>query len=227
MKIHRAVLKWFDQFGRKNLPWQQNKTPYRVWVSEIMLQQTQVTTVIPYYERFMSIFPTLKSLAEAKEDAVLHLWTGLGYYSRARNLHRTAKLIQENFHGIFPDTLDALQELPGIGRSTAAAILSIAFQKPATILDGNVKRVLSRLFAITEWPGEKETLEKLWKIAEKLTPNERVDDYTQAMMDIGATICIRGKPHCENCPLQKKMSRTQTRYRKNLCRNLARRKNYL
>ncbi len=201
--FQKKLLAWFDKHGRKTLPWQQNKTPYRVWVSEVMLQQTQVSTVIAYFERFMQHFPTVESLAKAPEDAVLHLWTGLGYYSRARNLHRSAKKIVDEFAGVFPDTLDDLQQLPGIGRSTAGAILAIAFHEKATILDGNVKRVLTRFLGITEWPGEKLSLEKLWRTAESLTPEKRIADYTQAMMDLGAMICVRGKPLCAMCPLEK------------------------
>lgn len=201
--FQKKILTWFDTHGRKTLPWQYNKTPYRIWISEVMLQQTQVNTVIPYFERFMQRFPTIESLANAAEDEVLHLWTGLGYYSRARNLHASAKKIMTEFAGSFPDTLEGLQQLPGVGRSTAGAILAIAFQRKATILDGNVKRVLTRFLGITEWPGEKSVLEKLWKQAELFTPAKRVDDYTQAMMDLGATICVRGKPHCEKCPLMK------------------------
>ncbi|EKD72426.1 MAG: hypothetical protein ACD_45C00679G0005 [uncultured bacterium] len=201
--FQRAVLNWFDQCGRKNLPWQQEKNPYRVFISEIMLQQTQVSTVIPYFQRFMERFPDVQTLANANEDAVLHVWTGLGYYNRARNLHRTAKIVLQDFQGKFPTELITLQSLPGIGRSTAGAILSIALQKKAAILDGNVRRVLTRLYAITTWPSEKKTSEQLWHIAEKLTPQKRVADYTQAMMDIGATVCIRGKPHCAICPFKK------------------------
>lgn len=199
--FQKKILSWFDHHGRKTLPWQQNKTPYRIWVSEVMLQQTQVNTVIPYFERFMQQFPTVESLANAAEDAVLHVWTGLGYYSRARNLHLSAKIIQHEFAGKFPDTLEDLQRLPGIGRSTAGAILAIAFQKHAAILDGNVKRVLTRFLGITAWPGEKSVLEKLWQSAELFTPAQRVADYTQAIMDLGATICMRGKPRCTVCPL--------------------------
>lgn len=200
--FQQALLAWFDTHGRKTLPWQQNKNPYRVWVSEIMLQQTQVSTVIAYFERFMQRFPDLDTLAAATEDEVMHYWTGLGYYSRARNLHRTAKIIQQNGH--FPDDLIELEKLPGIGRSTAGAILAIAFQKKATILDGNVKRVLARFHAIQEWPGEKKVIDQLWNFAEDYTPTRRIADYTQAIMDLGATICIRGKPQCSVCPLQKK-----------------------
>ena len=200
--FQQLIMQWFDQHGRKNLPWQENKTAYRVWVSEIMLQQTQVNTVIPYFQRFMSRFPDVKTLATANEDDVLHLWTGLGYYQRARHLHKTAKIICESFQGHFPNDLTGLESLPGIGRSTAGAILSIAFEKPAAILDGNVKRVLTRLHGITQWPGEKDTLQKLWSIAEEHTPCERVADYTQAIMDLGATLCVRGKPKCTICPFK-------------------------
>jgi A/G-specific adenine glycosylase len=202
-KFQNLVLNWFDKHGRKTLPWQENKTPYRVWVSEIMLQQTQVSTVIPYFQRFLEQFPTVASLALATEDAVLHLWTGLGYYSRARNLHRTAKSILHDHMCQFPDSLEELQKLPGIGRSTAGAIRAIAFGEKATILDGNVKRVLTRLHGITEWPGENKITNGLWSLAEKYTPQKRIADYTQAMMDIGATLCIRGTPRCQECPLQK------------------------
>src|SRR5579872_382769 len=211
--FQKKILTWFDQHGRKTLPWQIDKTPYRVWVSEVMLQQTQVNTVIPYFERFMQRFPTIETLANATEDEILHLWTGLGYYSRARNLHRSAKKMAGK---IFPATLDDLQTLPGIGRSTAGAILAIAFQKKAAILDGNVKRVLTRFCGITEGLSEKFTLEKLWKTAESLTPEKRIADYTQAMMDLGATICIRGKPHCEICPLEKKCIAHKLGIEKNL-----------
>lgn len=218
-KFRRLVLTWFDQHGRKDLPWQQNKTPYRVWVSEIMLQQTQVNTVIPYFLRFLHQFPDIQTLAAATEDEVLHLWTGLGYYTRARNLHRAAKIIVQNFQGQFPMTLEALQTLPGIGRSTAGAILALAHQIPATILDGNVKRLLTRLHAITVWPGETQTLAQLWEIAEHLTPTLRIADYTQAMMDLGATVCTRGKPHCTLCPLQKNCLAKQLGLEKTLPRS--------
>ncbi len=202
-QFQKKILTWFDSHGRKTLPWQKNKTPYRVWISEVMLQQTQVSTVIPYFERFMQRFPTIELLAQAEEDEVLHYWTGLGYYSRARNLHASAKKIVGDLAGEFPATLIDLEKLPGIGRSTAGAILAIAFQQKATILDGNVKRVLTRFSGITEWPGENSTLEKLWHTAELLTPEKKIADYTQAMMDLGATVCVRGKPQCEKCPLIK------------------------
>lgn len=196
------VLDWFDSHGRKDLPWQLEISPYRVWVSEIMLQQTQVSTVIPYFNRFIAAFPTVKKLAAASQDQVLHLWTGLGYYSRARNLHKTARIINEEYQGQFPGALNELQRLPGIGRSTAGAILAIAFQQPVSILDGNVKRVLARHFAVTGWPGQTTVANRLWKLADELTPEHRVADYTQAMMDLGATLCTRTKPDCPLCPLQ-------------------------
>jgi len=195
------VLDWFDQHGRKDLPWQRGITPYRVWVSEIMLQQTQVRTVIPYFERFMATFPDVMALAQAPEDEVLHLWTGLGYYARARNLHSTAKIVAHDFDGAFPDTLEGLGKLPGIGRSTAGAILSIAFGQRASILDGNVKRVLARYHRVDGWPGQTAVHQRLWDIAERYTPNKRCADYTQAMMDLGATLCTRSAPDCESCPL--------------------------
>jgi len=201
--IHRALLAWFDAHGRNDLPWQIDRTPYRVWVSEIMLQQTQVSTVIPYFQRFMQAFPTVQSLAAASKDEVMHHWTGLGYYARARNLQRSAHIITHDLHGRFPEDLDGWQQLPGVGRSTAGAILAIALNKKTAILDGNVKRVLTRLHAITEWPGEKNTTAILWKIAEELTPGPRVADYTQAIMDLGATLCMRRNPLCPSCPLKK------------------------
>lgn len=198
----QAVLAWYDKFGRKHLPWQQNITPYRVWVSEIMLQQTQVSTVIPYFERFMLRFPEVGDLAAAPQDEVLHLWTGLGYYARARNLHRCAQVVVEQHQGHFPASVEQLSELPGIGRSTAGAIASIAMGLKAAILDGNVKRVLARYHAVAGWPGTTTTQKQLWEIAESYTPNQRHGDYTQAMMDLGATLCTRSKPRCPDCPLQ-------------------------
>ena len=200
-QFQQAVLNWFDLHGRSNLPWQQDISPYRVWLSEIMLQQTQVATVIPYFERFMQRFPNVQALAEAPLDEVLHHWTGLGYYARARNLHKTAQIVVSELNGQFPDTVSQLCDLPGIGRSTAGAISSIAFQHQATILDGNVKRVLARYSATEGWPGKSDVVEKLWLIAETLTPYERIADYTQAMMDLGATLCTRSSPNCVQCPL--------------------------
>jgi A/G-specific adenine glycosylase len=201
--FQKKLLSWFDDNGRKHLPWQQNKTPYRVWISEIMLQQTQVATVIPYFERFMKSFPNIKTLANAHEDEVLHHWAGLGYYSRARNLHRAAKMVMNDYHGAFPDTAENLLTLPGIGESTCGAILSIAYNQRAPILDGNVKRVLSRMYGIQTPLKEKETLAALWEIATRNTPLKRVADYTQAIMDLGATLCTRSKPQCSRCPFKK------------------------
>lgn len=198
--FQNRVLTWFDHYGRKNLPWQQDISAYRVWISEIMLQQTQVVTVIPYFERFMLRFPDIHHLAAAPLDEVLELWSGLGYYARARHLHKTAQLIAESA-GCFPDTLEKLMSLPGIGRSTAGAILSLAFHKSHPILDGNVKRVLVRHEAIPEWPGLTAVQNRLWAISQAYTPLERVADYTQAMMDLGATVCTRRSPQCHRCPL--------------------------
>ena len=194
------LLSWFDDHGRKHLPWQQNQTPYRVWLSEIMLQQTQVATVIPYFERFTQRFPDVASLAVSEEDEVLHLWTGLGYYARARNLRKSAIQLVQDHNGEFPADLDQLQNLPGIGRSTAGAILALAFKLPATILDGNVKRVLTRCYGVDGWPGNAQVSNTLWEIAEQLSPEDRIADYTQAIMDLGATLCTRTKPDCAACP---------------------------
>lgn len=199
--FHTRLLRWFDDHGRHDLPWQKEKTPYRVWISEIMLQQTQVQTVIPYYERFMQRFPDVCSLADAEQDEVLHHWSGLGYYARARNLHKAAQRIRDEFAGQFPDQLDAVQSLPGIGRSTASAILAITQHQRHAILDGNVKRVLTRHQAIEGWPGVKSVENQLWQLAEQFTPKQRVADYTQAIMDLGATRCTRSRPRCDDCPV--------------------------
>jgi A/G-specific adenine glycosylase len=199
--FQKRILDWFDRHGRTHLPWQQDITPYRVWVSEIMLQQTQVNTVIPYYERFMLRFPTVEALASAPEDDVLQHWAGLGYYARARNLHKAAKQVVSEHGGEFPRSVEALAELPGIGRSTAGAIASISMDIPAPILDGNVKRVLTRLHAVEGWPGLPKVSDELWQIAERYTPAKRTGAYTQAMMDLGATLCTRSKPACAICPL--------------------------
>ena len=200
-QFQQRLLDWFDQHGRKDLPWQHPITPYRVWLSEVMLQQTQVATVIPYFERFVSAFPTVQHLAEAELDRVLHLWTGLGYYARARNLHRAAQRVLDEHGGELPSTHEALEALPGIGRSTAGAILSIAFETPTPILDGNVKRVLARFAAVEGWPGQGAVQKQLWALSEQYTPAERCAEYTQAIMDLGATLCRRGKPDCARCPL--------------------------
>lgn len=199
-----AILTWYDQFGRKHLPWQRNKTLYGVWLSEVMLQQTQVATVIPYFERFMQTFPTITALANAPLDEVLHLWTGLGYYARARNLHQSAQLIRDQYQGNFPTEFEQVQALKGIGRSTAGAILSSCLNAPYPILDGNVKRVLSRYFTVEGWTSEKKVENQLWQLSAQVTPTERVADFNQAMMDIGAMVCTRSKPKCSLCPLSTK-----------------------
>lgn len=203
VQFSAPLLHWFALYGRKNLPWQHPRTPYRVWISEIMLQQTQVQTVIPYFERFMQRFPNINELAYANEDDVLSLWSGLGYYSRARNLHQTAKIISQQYQGIFPNDSKSLNELPGIGPSTAAAILSQAFNQPAAILDGNVKRVLTRFFRIKGYPEQTQIKKKLWELADLCMPQENCADYTQAIMDLGATCCTTKNPNCSGCPLQK------------------------
>jgi A/G-specific adenine glycosylase len=203
MSFSQKILKWFDNHGRKDLPWQENITPYRVWVSEIMLQQTQVSTVIPYFLRFMKQFPTIQDLAKASLEEVLRLWSGLGYYARAKNLHNAAKIIQIEHQGIFPQNFLEVVNLPGIGRSTAGAILSISTQQKYPILDGNVKRVLSRYFAVEGLPNDKTVIEHLWHLSEQQTPSRRVHHYTQAIMDLGATLCTRTRPKCEDCPVSK------------------------
>ena len=195
------LLAWFEVAGRKQLPWQKNPTPYRVWISEIMLQQTQVAAVIPYYHRFMERFSGVHDLAQAPLDEVLHLWTGLGYYARARNLHRAAQFLVSEHEGQFPMTLEAMQALPGIGRSTAGAILSLASGQRHSILDGNVKRVVARYFGVVGFPGDKKIETRLWQLADACTPRERVAEYTQAIMDLGATVCMRARPNCGECPV--------------------------
>jgi len=197
----QQVLEWYDRFGRKTLPWQLDKTAYQVWLSEVMLQQTQVATVIPYFQRFIARFPNVNALAAAPLDEVLHLWTGLGYYARARNLHKAAQMIAEQHGGEFPTTFDDIVALPGIGRSTAGAILSLAQGQHYPILDGNVKRVLARCCAVAGWPGKKEVENRLWNISETVTPAQGVGAFNQAMMDLGAMICTRSRPKCELCPL--------------------------
>jgi A/G-specific adenine glycosylase len=196
-----ALLRWFALHGRHDLPWQKNRTPYRVWISEVMLQQTQVITVLPYYQRFMERFPAVESLAAAALDEVLHLWTGLGYYARARNLHACAQMVVAEFDGEFPQDLESMMSLPGIGRSTAGAILSIASGLRHPILDGNVKRVLSRVFGVAGDPSSSAVLQRLWSLAEACTPAAGVGDYTQAIMDLGATLCTRSRPACTLCPM--------------------------
>lgn len=196
-----ALLNWYDQFGRKDLPWQQSATPYRVWLSEIMLQQTQVSTVIGYYQRFVARFPDIHTLATAPQDDVLALWSGLGYYARARNLHKTAQIVVAEYGGQLPADLEQLINLPGIGRSTAGAILTLGYHQRFPILDGNVKRVLARFYALDGWPGKKPVENQLWHYAESLLPQQRIANYIQAQMDLGATLCTRSKPACERCPL--------------------------
>ena len=198
----RRVLDWYDSYGRKDLPWQRDVTAYRVWVSEIMLQQTQVQTVIPYYERFMRRFDDIESLADAPLDDVLRHWAGLGYYARARNLHAAARIIVDRHAGRFPDTFEDVLALPGIGRSTSGAILALAAGQRHAILDGNVKRVLARHKAIAGWPGKISVAKALWESAERYTPQARVADYTQAIMDLGATVCTRSTPRCDRCPVR-------------------------
>ncbi|OQW93168.1 MAG: A/G-specific adenine glycosylase [Beggiatoa sp. IS2] len=194
------VLTWFDAHGRKDLPWQA-QTPYHIWMSEIMLQQTQVNTVIPYYQRFIQRFPDVQTLAESSLDEVLHHWSGLGYYARARNLHQTAQQIATIYHGVLPADLETLLQLPGIGRSTAGAILALAYQQRQAILDGNVKRLLCRYHAIRGWPGTTLVAQQLWQLAEQYLPFQRIADYTQALMDLGATLCTPHAPRCLDCPL--------------------------
>ena len=198
--FQQNLLSWFDQSGRKDLPWQHPATAYRVWISEIMLQQTQVVTVIPYFNKFIRQYPDIQTLANAPLDEVLSLWAGLGYYARARNLHKAAGIIDQA--SSFPDSLEGLEALPGIGRSTAGAILSIAFGKSQPILDGNVRRVLARFKAIQGWTGSTQVNKQLWEISAFYTPLARAADYTQAIMDLGATVCTRSKPRCHECPLQ-------------------------
>jgi A/G-specific adenine glycosylase len=195
------LLQWFEVCGRHALPWQSNPTPYRVWVSEVMLQQTQVSTVISYYERFMARFPDVQTLADAPLDEVLHLWTGLGYYARARNLRKCARVVVTQFAGEFPEDLAALTGLPGIGRSTAGAILSLAYGQRQPILDGNVRRVLARVFGIEGDPGSKPVIDALWAQSDACTPAREVASYTQAIMDLGATVCARALPKCTLCPV--------------------------
>ena len=194
------VLGWYDAHGRNDLPWQ-GAGAYGVWISEIMLQQTQVQTVIPYYERFLASFPGVVALADAHIDEVLGHWSGLGYYARARNLHKAAAAIRDDHDGEFPQDFDDVVALPGIGRSTAGAILAQAFGQRHAILDGNVKRVLARHSAVSGWPGKTSVANELWDLAERHTPAGRVDAYTQAIMDIGATVCTRTKPICDACPV--------------------------
>lgn len=197
----RRLIEWQGHHGRHDLPWQGSRAPYRVWLSEIMLQQTQVTTVIPYYQRFVGRFPDVAALAAAPVEDVMALWSGLGYYARARNLHRAAQQVMSDHGGRFPRHSAQIVTLPGIGRSTAAAIAAFCSDERAAILDGNVKRVLCRVFGVDGFPGEKEVENRLWALAESLLPDTGVGSYIQAQMDLGATVCTRGKPACARCPL--------------------------
>jgi A/G-specific adenine glycosylase len=210
LAFSEQLLEWWDRHGRKDLPWQHPRSAYRVWVAEIMLQQTQVKTVIPYFERFIERFPDVCSLAAAPTDDVLACWSGLGYYARARNLHKTAKICVDEYGGQLPRSPAALAGLPGIGESTANAIYSQAYDQPAVILDGNVKRVLARQFAVEGWPGKPKIHRRLWKIAEDLLPASRGADYTQAVMDLGATLCTRSNPDCGRCPVSATCQAFQT-----------------
>jgi A/G-specific adenine glycosylase len=200
-RVAEPLLAWHDRAGRHDLPWQLDRTPYRVWISEVMLQQTQVAAVIPYFERFMARFPDVRTLAEAPTDEVLHHWSGLGYYARARNLQRAAQQVMQRHAGEFPTVFEDVAALPGIGRSTAGAILALSRDQQHPIMDGNVRRVLSRLHAVEGRTGERAFENELWRIAAEETPAQRVAQYTQAIMDLGATVCLRRKPRCSECPL--------------------------
>ena len=196
-----AIIAWQKQHGRHDLPWQNTTNPYAIWVSEIMLQQTQVTAVISYYAKFIGRFPTIASLANATQEEVLQYWSGLGYYSRARNLHAAAQKIVDDFGGKFPQDFDDILSLPGIGRSTAAAISTFALNIPQPILEGNVKRVFARHFNIAGWPSAPKVMQQLWQIAERENPTHEAIAYTQGLMDLGATLCTRAKPKCPACPI--------------------------
>lgn len=200
-RFTEQLIAWQKVSGRHDLPWQNTRDAYRIWLSEIMLQQTQVSTVIPYYLRFLERFPTVEALAAAPIEAVIEHWAGLGYYARARNLHRCAQQVANRFGGEFPDSADTLAELPGIGRSTAAAVAAFAFGRRAAILDGNVKRVLCRQFGVAGFPGQAAIHRQLWDLAESLLPEGDIERYTQGLMDLGATLCTRGRPRCGECPV--------------------------
>jgi A/G-specific adenine glycosylase len=202
MSFAQRVIDWQRRAGRHDLPWQASRDPYRIWLSEVMLQQTQVQTVIPYYLRFLEAFANVRDLAHAPLDRVMELWSGLGYYSRARNLHRCAQVIESQHGGHFPRSSAELQTLPGIGESTAAAIAAFAFGERAAILDGNVKRVVSRHFGIEGWPGERRVLQALWERARRELPTSDIERYTQGLMDLGASLCARSRPACERCPVR-------------------------
>ncbi len=201
-QLSKKIIKWHKEYGRKNLPWQRDTNPYKVWISEIMLQQTQVNTVIPYYQRFIERFPDIEALANSTEEEVLSYWSGLGYYSRGRNIFKSARLLKEQFNCSMPSSLELLESLPGVGRSTAGAIRSLGFKKQAAILDGNAKRLLVRYFCIEETIDSSKTINKLWEIAEAQVPAKDCNVYTQAIMDVGSLICKRTNPQCEECPLE-------------------------
>lgn len=202
LELSAKIIAWQKKYGRHDLPWQNTSDPYAIWVSEIMLQQTQVSAVIDYYLKFMARFPDIASLANASQEEVLQYWSGLGYYSRARNLHHTAQQILDDFGGVFPRNFDAILSLAGIGRSTAAAISTFAFGIAQPILDGNVKRVFSRYFLVEGWPSAPKVENQLWQIAEQHMPKVEIVSYIQGLMDLGASICSRSKPKCSDCPLR-------------------------
>ncbi|MGH8704074.1 MAG: A/G-specific adenine glycosylase [Burkholderiales bacterium] len=197
----RSLIVWQRKHGRSGLPWQGTRDPYRIWLAEVMLQQTQVDAVIPFYERFVARFPDVNALARASQEEVLRLWSGLGYYARARNLHAAARIVAREYSGRFPAAPRALEALPGVGRSSAAAIAAFAFDRRAAILDGNVRRVLARCFGIAGYPGERAVERRLWSLAESLLPRRSIAAYTQALMDLGATVCLRARPRCADCPV--------------------------
>jgi len=200
-ELSRRLVRWQSRHGRHDLPWQKTRDPYRIWLSEVMLQQTQVATVVPYYRRFLARFPSVKALAAATLDEVLTVWSGLGYYSRARSLHAAAQAVMASHRGRFPRTREALETLPGLGRSSAAAIAVFAFGRREAILDGNVKRVLARHFAVRGFPGDKRVEKRLWALAESALPSSRIEAYTQGLMDLGSGVCTRKRPACEKCPI--------------------------
>jgi len=201
-QFSRSLIAWHGRAGRRDLPWQGTRDPYRIWLSEIMLQQTQVAAAIPYFERFVARFPDVQRLARASLHDVLRLWSGLGYYARARNLHRAARVVARERGGRFPESVEGLVQLPGVGRSTAGAIAAFAFGRRAPILDGNVKRLLARCFAVAGYPGDAAVAAQLWSLAEALLPRRAIETYTQALMDLGATVCTRTRPQCLHCPLR-------------------------
>lgn len=214
------VINWYFSFGRKTLPWQINKTPYKVWISEIMLQQTQVKTVIPYFNRFIIRFPTIRHLAASSLDEILFLWSGLGYYNRAHNMYKTARKIVLEYNGNIPINFEKLIKLPGIGKSTAGAILSLALNLNYPILDGNVKRVLTRFYAVEKLSSIRKTEKHLWSLIEKVTPEVDTGIFNQALMDLGAKVCVRTYPKCDLCPLKNKChAYNHSDWKKITCKN--------